>query len=270
MNSVVHTSCPDPTSTSQQEAAEWLTAAGLDESTPIIVRHWDDPDWEQVWSLHIFALRNHPDRRHYLHDVARISFQPIAARFPSYCNLIRLKWAGYAGNGHCEAEEEVIEWADDEIRSGKDETVIYKIICIITGWERDLEEPLRTAIRDLCDKSPSADIRKAAIRALVVHAPPDRKTSDEQPVQYPAENGVEDHRLDGMTADLQTSRQNKLKERELQRIEEGKNPPLSVKARKKTQKIVIPQLTPEFDRLKVKPTYNDAEAEQENGERGQP
>lgn len=148
----------------------WLLTAPADRAASVIVQRWDDPDWEHVWRLYISELADNDERRQHFHDVAMISFLPETGQFSSYCSLIRLKWAGYNGSGHCDAEEEVIDWALESIRKCENEMEILRIGSVLASWERDFDEPLATALRALCADCANAEVRKTAMKALISHS----------------------------------------------------------------------------------------------------
>jgi hypothetical protein len=213
--------CPDPALTSRHASADWLAKATPALAAPVIVRRWDDPEWEQVWRLYIAIFRDDSQRRQHLHDVATISFLPVADQFPSHCNLIRLKWAGYQGNEHCDAEEEIIDWAAEGIRESEDDTLIYRIVCVLMGWERSPDSQLLSALQSLCESSPSADVRKAAMTALKPKPAPETHASPTTAAQDPA----------------------------------------SPSSPKRTQKIIIPQFSPNFGAKNPKPASDTDEHE---------
>lgn len=145
--------------------------------------------------MYIAALAGNDNQRQHLHDVAMISFLPDTAQFPSYCSLIRLKWAGYIGSGHCDAEEEIIDWALQAIRTRDDDAVILRIASVLSSWERDFDERLATALKSLCLDCCNVEIRKAAMKALVAHSAT-RDPAFEAPASGKSEPPPEGERLD--------------------------------------------------------------------------
>lgn len=162
--------CPEPARTSRKATVDWLLHASLDRIAPVIVQRWDDPDWEHVWRMYIAALPSDENRRQHLHDVAMISSLPEAGQSPAYCSLIRLKWTGYLGSGNCDAEEEIIDWAIQALRATTDDCAIQRIIAVLISWERDFDSPIAGALNSLCADCSNANIRKAAMEALVAHS----------------------------------------------------------------------------------------------------
>jgi len=120
--------------------------------------------------MYLAALPTHDARRQHLHDVAMISFLPETGQFPAYCSLIRLKWAGCVGSGNCDAEEEIIDWAIQALRTSDDDSVAHGIVSVLISWERDFDESIATALKSLCADCSNAGIRKAAMEALVAHS----------------------------------------------------------------------------------------------------
>lgn len=237
--------CPDPALTSREETVAWLLRAAPERAAPLIVRTWDQPEWEHVWRLYIAALADDTERRQQLHDIATISFLPVSDQFPSYCNLIRLKWAGYDGAWRCDAEEEIIDWAAEVIRLCEDEAVVFRIVCTLNAWERPLENQLATALQSLCEMSVGADIRKAAIKALAT-----RKTAESG---FMEQQGADDqaHARSPQAIDTESCATPK---------------PAPLPSRRETQKIVIPRPDGAFDLKTQKPTYDKSQPDCETGQ----
>ncbi len=223
----------------------WLLQATPEMAATVIVRTWDQLDWDHVWRLYIAALADDTARRQQLHDIATISFLPASDQFPSYCNLIRLKWAGYDGAGRCDAEDEIIDWAAEVIRLCEDDAVVFRIVCTLNAWERPLENQLAAALQWLCEMSVCADIRKAAIKALAT-----RNT---------AESGfVGQHGADEQT---HASSQQSINPESC-----AARKPAPVTSRRETQKIIIPRHDGAFDLKEQRPTYDKAQPDCETGQ----
>jgi hypothetical protein len=150
-------------------SAESLLRMPEQEYVALVARHWDNPDWAELWKQHVLAAVNDHDRRQLLHATVKACAHPKLDTTLHISHLTRLHWAGLIRERRCPLEKELIPWAIQTVQKWEPNGLPEQICLILADWHRDLDEYLLSVLRKHLRDTAEISTHKAIHPVLLAH-----------------------------------------------------------------------------------------------------